>query len=215
MTLRNTIGWLLLALLAVVGAGAAVLGVRQAPSHGPTGPNAPLLTAVTNTLSAANYTEVLVERTPQGRQTDSLVFQAPDRLGGYIQSGNRRSYVYIINSYQYQSLTVSANAAPRHLVFYRQPSNGATANDPAHGYLPYATQAKHPTRSGDKYTFTLTRNGQTGTFTYTVSGQFISAFTLAVPNASVRLDISNVGTSPSVKLPAGSRVVAAPSGSTP
>jgi hypothetical protein len=206
MTLRNAIAWLLLALLVVVGAGAAVLGVAQAPT------SAPLLDAVTNTLSARNFSEVLVENTAQGQQSDYLTFQAPDRLGGYIQSGNRRTYVYVIGSYQYQSLTVSAGTVPRRLVFYRQLSQGAVALDPAHGYLPYATQAKHPSRSGDTYSFTLTKGGQTGTFTYTVSGQYISQFTLTVPHASVTLDISSVGTSQPVKLPAGSRVVAAPAG---
>ncbi len=204
MTLRNTIAWLLLALLVVVGAGAAVLGVAQAPT------NAPLLNAVTNTLSAPNFSEVLVENTAQGQQSDYLTFQAPDRLGGYIQSGDRRTYVYVIGTYQYQSLTVPAAAAPRRLVFYRQLSQGAVSLDPAHGYLPYATQAKHPSQSGDTYSFTLTKGGQTGTFTYTVSGQYISQFSLTVPHASVTLDISHVGTSAPVELPVGAKVVSAP-----
>ena len=208
MNLRNVIAWLLLALLAVVGAGAAVLGVHQAPT------TAPLLTAVSNTLAASNYTQVLVQNTSQGKQTDYLVWQAPDRLGGYIQSGNRRSYVYVIGAYEYQSLTVAAGATPAHLTFYRQAGQGAIANDPAHGYLPYAAQAKHPSKSGDTYSFTLTKNGQTGTFGYTVSGQYISQFTLTVPHASVNLVISSVGTSPPVELPAGSRVLGAPTGST-
>jgi hypothetical protein len=205
MTLRTAIAWLLLALLAVVGAGAAVLGVSQAPT------GAPLLNAVTNTLGASNFSEVLVESTVQGQQSDYLTFQAPDRLGGYIQSGSRVTYVYVIGSYQYQSLTVRAGTTPRHLTFYRQPSQGAVALDPAHGYLPYATQAKHLGQSGDTYSFTLTKNGQTGNFTYTVSAQYVSRFTLSVPHASVRLDISGVGTSPSVNLPAGSKIVNGPS----
>lgn len=204
MTLRNAIAWLLLALLLVVGAGAAVLGVAQAPT------NAPLLNAVTNTLSARNFSEVLVENTPQGKQSDYLTFQSPDRLGGYIQSGTRRTYVYVIGAYQYQSLTVPAGTLPQRLVFYRQLSQGAVSLDPAHGYLPYATQAKHPSQSGATYSFTLTKGGQTGTFTYTVDGQYISQFTLTVPHASVTLDISRVGTSPPVRLPAGAKVISAP-----
>jgi hypothetical protein len=204
MALRNVLGWLLLALLAVVGAGAAVLGVRQAPS------GSRLLTSVTNTLSAANYSEVLVENTPQGQQSDYLTFQAPDRLGGYIQSGNRRTYVYVIGANQYQSLTVRAGATPQHLVFYRQASQGAVSLDPAHGYLPYASQAKNLSQSGDVYSFTLTKGGQTGHFTYTVSSQYVSQFTLAVSHSSVRLNISQVGTSPPVNLPAGAKVVGAP-----
>jgi hypothetical protein len=205
---RYWIAWLLLGVLVVVGAGAAVLGVAQSPK------NTPLLRAVTNTLSARNYSEVLEERTNQGKQTDYLVFQAPDRLGGYIQSGKLRTYVYVIGSTEYQSLTVPAGTPTRRLTFYRQASQGATALDPAHGYLPYATQAKRPTHSGDTYSFTLTKQGQTGTFTYTVTGSYVSQFTLTVPNASVRLDISDVGTSPPVALPAGAKVVSAPPSST-
>ncbi|MGH9080588.1 MAG: hypothetical protein ACRDYE_11045 [Acidimicrobiales bacterium] len=204
---RHLLAWLLLGGLVVVGAGAAVLGVAQAPN------NAPLLKAVTNTLAAPNYSQVLVERASQGRQSEYLVWQAPDRLGGYIQSGNRRSYVYVIGSNQYQSLTVLAGTPTNRLTFYRQTGQGAVNFDPAHGYLPYATQVKNPTQSGSTYSFSVTKQGQTGTFTYTVSGQYVSQFTLSAPGTSIRLDISHVGTSPPVKLPAGAKVVTAPSGS--
>ena len=67
-----------------------MLGVAQSPN------NVPLQEAVDNTLAAPNYSEVLTESTPQGKQTDYLVYQAPDRLGGYIQSGTKRTYVYVI-----------------------------------------------------------------------------------------------------------------------
>jgi hypothetical protein len=206
---RNMLAWLLVALVAAAGAGGAVIGVVQSPT------NAPLVTAVTNTLSARNYTQVLVENTSRGSQTDNLVFQSPDRLGGYIQSGNRRTYVYVIGSTQYQSVTVLAGTPLSRLVFVRQPSQGAVALDPAHGYLPYATQVKHPSLSGDTYSFSLTSQGQTGLFSYTVTGDFVSQFTLTVPSqhATVRLNISDVGTSPAVHLPARARVVTAPSGS--
>jgi hypothetical protein len=109
-------------------------------------------------------------------------------------------------------LTVPPGTSTAHLTFYRQASQGAAALDPAHGYLPYAYQDKQPTRSGNSYSFTLTQRGQTGNFVYTVNGQYISEFTLGVSNASVRLVISGVGTSPKVALPAGARVVAAPGG---
>ena len=132
--LRRLIAWLLLALVAVVGAGAAVLGVAQAPD------NVPLSQAVNNTLGAANYSEVVAESTPQGNQTDYLVYQAPDKLGGYIQSGNKRTYVYVIGTKEYQSLTVTPNTPTENLVFYEQPSQGAAALDPAHNYLGYAQQ---------------------------------------------------------------------------
>ncbi len=204
---RNLTSWLLLGLLTVVGVGAAVLGVVQSPK------SASLQQAVTNTLGAANYSEVLNEVTPQGKQTDYLTYQAPDRLGGYIQSGNKRTYVYVIGNYEYQSLTVAPGASTSHLTFYRQASQGAQALDPAHGYLPYAKQAKDVTKSGDTYSFTLSettaQGKQTGTFTYTVTGSYVSQFTLSVSTSSVNLVISQVGTSPPVKLPAGAKVVKA------
>ena len=202
---RNLISWLLLGLLTVLALGGAALGIAQAPK------NVPLQQAVTNTLGAANYSEVLTENTPQGKQTDYLVYQAPDRLGGYIQSGSKRTYVYVIGKVEYQSLTVSNNTSTNHLVFYRQASQGAQALDPAHGYLPYAKQATGIQQSGDTYSFTLSettaQGKQSGTFTYTVTGSYISEFTLDVATASVQLVISQVGSSPPVMLPAGAKVV--------
>lgn len=169
--------------------------------------------AVSNTVSAPNYSEVLREDTKQGKQTDYLKYQAPDRLGGYIQSGSKRTYVYVIGSTQYQSQAVPVGTSAKQLTFQSQASQGAAALDPAHGYLPYATQASHPKRSGDTYSFTLTKQGQTGTFTYIVNGRYVSRFTLSVPSSKVQVDISAVGKSPPVALPAGSKVT--PSSSVP
>ncbi len=209
-------GWLLLGLLTVVAAGAAALGVAQSPN------NVPLYScaegqsglkcsgAVTNTLTAPNYTEVFVEKTPQGNQTENLVYQAPDRLGGYIQSGNKRTYVVVIGSVLYQSLTVNTTAPTTHLTFYKQslaPGQGVTSLDPVQRYLPYVWRSKNVTNSGSVYTFTLTDStGQKGMFKYTVSGPYVSQFLLTVTNASVQMDISQVGSSPPVALPAGARV---------
>ena len=74
--MRKYLSFLLLGILTLVGLGAAALGFSQSSS------GVALGTAVTNTLSAPNFSEHLVEHTPQGSQTASLVFQAPDRLGG-------------------------------------------------------------------------------------------------------------------------------------
>jgi hypothetical protein len=204
---RNLIAWLLLGLLTVLALGGAVLGIAQSPK------NVPLQQAVDNTIGAANYSEVLTENTAQGKQTDYLVFQAPDRLGGYIESGSKRTYVYVIGTVEYQSLTVANNAPTTSLVFYRQASQGAKALDPAHGYLPYAKQAKDIQKSGNTYSFTLSettsQGKQSGKFAYTVSGSYVSEFTLNVASSSVQLVISQVGTSPPVKLPAGAKVVKA------
>jgi len=199
---RNLTAYLLLGVLSIVGLGAAVLGIVQEPN------NVSLGDAVTNTLSAANYSEVLTENTAQGQQSDYLTFQSPDRLGGYIQSGDKRTYVVVIGNVEYQSVTVSADAPTSSLKYYRQASQGAIALDPAHGYLPYAKQAKNPSGSAGTYTFTLTRQGQTGTFTYTVSGKYISSFNLVVKSNTVDLTISQVGTSPPVVAPPASQIAA-------
>jgi hypothetical protein len=202
---RRLIGWLLLGLLSAVGLGGAILGISLAPK------NASLDEAASNTLAAPNYSEVVTETTAQGSQSDYLVYQAPGRLGGYIQSGKKRTYVYVIGSVQYQSVSVAANASTKHLVFYQQASQPASVLDPAHNYLRYANQAKNVTKEGSTYTFVLHQKGQTGTFVYTVNGKYISSFNLTVQNASVHLVISQVGTSPPVKLPAGSKVIGLPS----
>ena len=131
--LRQLIAWLLLALVAVVGAGAAALGVPQAPN------NVPLSQAVVNTLAAPNYSEVVSEPTPQGTQADYLVYQAPDNLGGYIQSGNKRTYVYVIGDQGVPEHHRDRNHPHQAPGFLRQPSQGAAALDPAHNYLSYAT----------------------------------------------------------------------------
>jgi hypothetical protein len=197
----------------IVGAGLTIAACSSSGTTSTTGApkSASLQQSVSNTVSAPNYSEVLSQNTPQGKETAYLKYQAPDRLGGYIQSGSKRTYVYVIGSTQYQSQAVPNNTSTKHLTFQSQASQGVTASDPAHGYLPYATQAKNPTRSGDTYSFKLTQQGQTGTFTYTVNGQYVSKFTLRVPPSSVQLDISAVGTSPRVALPTGSKVSAASS----
>jgi hypothetical protein len=162
--------------------------------------------AVTNTLSAPNFTEVLSQSSPQGKQTDYLTYQAPDRVGGYIESGSKRTYVYVIGSTEYQSQAVSDDTSMKTLTFQSQSSQGVTTLDPAHSYLPDASQTKHATLSGNTYSFTLTNQGQTGMFAYTVHGRYVSDFTLNVSTASVRLNITAVGSSPPVALPAGSHV---------
>jgi hypothetical protein len=216
---RRLISWLLLVLVAVVGLGGAVLGITSAPK------DATLPHAVANTLAASSYTQVVSEKTPTGNQVDTLVWQAPDRLGGYIQSGTKRTYVYVLPSstggaVEYQSLSVKPGAPTTHLVFYKQASQSAALLDPAHNYLQYAKNAKHVTKSGSTYSFTLSQTTtqgatETGKFVYTVSGQYISQFDLSVAGSSVRLVISQVGSSPPVALPAGAKVVAAPTTPTP
>ncbi len=217
--LRRTISWLLLVLVAVVGLGGAVLGISLAPK------NAPLNKAVANTLAASGYTQVLNGKSSEGAQSEFLVWQSPDRLGGYVQSANQRSYAYILpgaaGPVEYQTKPLAVNASTAHLVFYRQAANSpASAADPTRNYLQAVAQAKHITSSGNTYSFTLTQASSTGApvaikFVFTVNGPYVSEVDLTEPGASVQLDISGVGSSPPVKLPAGARIVVAPSTTSP
>ncbi len=202
------LSFVLLGILTVVGLGAAALGFSQAPS------GIDLGVAVTNTLSAPNYTEHLVEHTPQGSQTANLVFQAPDRLGGWLESAGHRTYLYIIGSTEYISVTQSSKNSKAPLTFYKQQTTGALAVDPAHTYLPYWNCKGNPTcpttKSGSVTTVTLSQGGQTEKLSFTVSGDYVSNFGAVTPGGSISLDISDVGTSPRVALPAGAKITAAP-----
>jgi hypothetical protein len=199
---KNITAWLLLVLLAVAGGGFAVLGIVQSQ-------HVPLQQAVTDTLAADNYTEVFSQTTPQGTQTEHVVFQAPNSLSGYEQDGNKRTYVVIIGTQAYGTLQVAANASTAHLTFYKETVAGAKSVDPAQRYLPYAKQATHVHNNGGTYTFALSQMGQVGAFVYDVSSWHVSHMTLAVPaaRASVHLDITQVGRSPAVALPPGAKVI--------
>ena len=201
--MRKYLSFVLLGILSLVGLGAAVLGVVQSQSGTSLGQ------AVTNTLKSPNYSEYLVEKTPQGNQTASLVFEAPDRLGGWLQSAGRRTYLVIIGSSEYISVTRPAGStAPP--TFYTQQTTGAQAVDPAHTYLPYYDRGPS-TRSGSVTTVTLSQGGQTEKLTYTVTCNYVSKFNASTPGGTITLDISNVGTSPAVALPKGAKVVTVPS----
>jgi len=202
--MRKYISFLLLGVLSLVGLGAAALGIAQSKSGTDLGQ------AVKNTLQAANYTENLVETTPQGNQTALLVYQAPDRLGGSLESAGRRTYLVIIGSTEYISVTQSAKSTQPPTTFYSQQTTGAQAVDPAHTYLPYYDKGPS-TRSGSVTSVTLSQGGQTEKLTYTVTGNYVSNFKAVTPGGTIDLGISKVGASPSVELPKGARVVAVPS----
>ena len=201
--MRKYLSFVLLGVLTIVGLGGAVVGAVQSSSGTDLGQ------AVTNTLKASNFSEDLVEKTPQGNQTASLVFESPDRLGGWLQSAGRRTYLVIIGSTEYISVTQSAKSAKVPLVYYSQQTTGAVAVDPAHTYLPYYDKGPS-TRSGSVTTVTLTQGGQTEHLTFTVTGNYVSAFRAVTPGGTIQLAISKVGTSPAVALPAGARTVKSP-----
>jgi hypothetical protein len=198
---RNLLGWLLLGLLSAVAAGGAVLGVTQSPT------TAPLKQAIVNTLNAPNYSEVFTETTPEGSETGYLTYQAPDRVGGYVESEGRRTYLYIQGVNEYQSVTVPNGTSTTHLVFYRQHAQTpVTALDPTQNYLRIEHRLHRVEQSGSNYSGTLTSGGETGTLEYTVSGQYIGRFSIAAQGTQVVVTISQVGTAPPIGLPKGARV---------
>jgi hypothetical protein len=197
--MRKLIPFLLLGMVAVVGGAFALLGLAMG------GSTVSLGTAVTNTLSASGYTEDLSEATPQGSQTAHIVYDAPDRLGGWIQSAGRRTYLVIIGTTEYVSVSGSPKADSKHLVFYKQTTTGAQAVDPAHTYLAYWNRGPSVT-DGDTTTVTLSQGGQTEKLIFTVDGKYVSRFKAVTPGGTIVLDITDVGTSPAVALPAGAVV---------
>jgi hypothetical protein len=203
---RQGLSWLLVGMVAVVTAGAAAIGVEQAPTA------APLTDAVNNTLQASSYNEVAKETTPQGSETAYLSYQAPDRLGGFVQSGSRRTYIVFIGNYEYQSVTVAAGASTKHLVFYRQAIAGGSAADPAHTYLKLASEGTNHHQSGNTTKMSISEAGQTVDLAFTISGQYVAQFVGSGGGSSVSLVISQVGNGRPVALPAGAKVVNIPNG---
>lgn len=201
--LRGTISWLLLVLLTVVGGGAAVLGVSQAPK------NVSLPKALANTKAATSYNLVFTEVLPQGKETDYLTYQAPSTVGGYVETTSGRTYVYVIGDTEYQSLTVPNGTSTKNLTFYKQPARSGSANLIL-AYLGFASSAKHITQSGTSYSFVLTQSGESGHFTYTVSGKYLSSFGVTASGESIHGVISQVGTAAPVALPKGAKIVEAP-----
>jgi hypothetical protein len=193
--MRKYLAFLLLGILTLVGAGGAAIGAVQSQSGTDLGQ------AVKNTLGASSYTETLVEKTPQGNQSAHLVYQAPDRLGGWLLSAGRKTYLFIIGTTEYIAVSQSASA-PMPKTFYTQQTTGAQAVDPAHTYLPYYDKGKS-TRSGSVTTVVLTQGNQKETLSYTVTGNYVSRFTASTPGGTIDLGISDVGSSPAVQLPQG------------
>jgi len=55
-------------------------------------------------------------------------------------------------------------------------------------------------------TVTLSQGRQTEKLNYTVTGNYVSKFDASTPGGTIELDISDIGSSPSVKLPSGYKV---------
>ena len=142
--MRKYLSFVLLGVLTVVGLGAAALGVVQSKS------GVALGQAVTNTLGSPNYTEDLVEHTPQGDQTATFVFQAPDRLGGWIRSSAGQIYVVVIGSTEYTSVTQPLKDTTIPKKFYTQEARVGADRRPGPPVPALLGQGPlHPVRLGD------------------------------------------------------------------
>ena len=203
--MRKYLAFVLLGILTLVGGGFAVAGAVQSTSDTSLG------SAVDNTLKASNFTENLMEKTAQGSQQAQLVFQSPDRLGGWLSSSSRKTYLFIIGTKEFIAVTRSATA-PVPTKFYTQATAGAVAVDPAHTYLPYWNCNPRPgapkqtcpsTQSGSVTTVTVKQGSSTATLKYTVTGNYVSDFKAVAQGGTIELVIYKVGTSPKVNLPKG------------
>ncbi len=202
---RFSYPYLLLAVLMVVGGGFALLGYATSSSAA----TVSLSTAVTNTIDSGNYNEVYVQKTATASQTDTLAFQTPDKLGGFVDRGKQRIYDYILGAYAYQSQAVTPTTPTSKLIFYKQVNTTpAKRQDPVATYLPIYKQkpADKIVQNGNVFTFTLVQSGQTGNFSYTVDGKYVTKFQLTVTgqtgqSETIQLTISDFGTAPPPALP--------------
>lgn len=201
---RRLTSYYLLGLLSVWALAGLVLGIVLQPTHGG------LQGAVDSTLGASNYTEDLQAVTTQSNQTEHLVFESPDKLGGYLERGSRRQYVFILGDTVYQSSVASSSTPADKLVFQSSATtqpNAAVANDPVQSDLQIVKAATNVRRNGDVYSFTKTSQGQAELFQVTLAGQYVSNIRVSAPKVGhVNLAISSIHSSPSVQLPAGATV---------
>jgi hypothetical protein len=205
---QRFVPWLLLLLLVVLAGGGATLGVLQSPTQ------ADLHQAVANTLAAPNYTsDSVLAQSGGATESQHLVWQAPNRLGGYVQSQGRRSYVAVIGGFEFQSSPISPTASTAHLTFVRQASQPASSYDPVRNYLALLQRATQVHQSGGTSTFVLDEQGQVLHGSVTVVGQYVDALRIAGGGASVGVTISSVGSSPPVALPSGAKISTSPAGS--
>jgi hypothetical protein len=209
MTSRNATPFLILAILVLLGGAGALLGLSQSKNA------TSFATAVTNTLGATSYDESVVATAQGVVESDHLTYNSPDKLGGYVQRNNQRTYVYIIGGRAYETKTVAASTPTSSLTFYSQPATQlANASDPVRQYLRLAGMATNVVQHGQTFTFSVNRGGQTGQFSGSIAGNYISTLNLKVTGETIDLSISNVNSAGTVSLPAGATVKNAPNPAT-
>jgi hypothetical protein len=208
---RRTLSWLLLALVAVVTAGGAFLGVYYSPSQ----PVTSLKLAAKSTGAATSYTEDLKQvSTTNGVGRLHLVLQAPDRAIGFQQATGRRLYFVVINNTVYQTVpTKITNSVTVHHFTVEHATNPIPQVDPLPSYLNLVNQAKDIHQNGSVYSFSLATNtGGKAHLRYTVTGDFVSKIVVDIAGSITTIDVTKINTSPPIKVPAKSLIV---SGTTP
>ena len=210
---RRGRGTVALVVVLVLGAGGLVAALLVL--NGPTKrANVPLAQAVADTLGASGFSEHLTESTPNGNQTADLVYQAPNRLGGWLASAGHRTYLVIIGGTEYIGTTQPGTDRVVPRSYTSQATTGAATVDPAHTYLPYYSKGRSHTFGGIT-TVTLHSGTQTETLTYSQDGGHVSTFRAVTPGGTITLDIGSVGVAPAVSLPAGYTAVPGTASTTP
>jgi hypothetical protein len=203
---RRTLSWLLLALVAVVTAGGAFLGVYYSPSQ----PVTSLKLAAKSTGAATSYTEDLKRvSTASGVAQLHLVLQAPDRAIGFEQATGRQLYFVVINNTVYQTVpTKITNSVTVHHFKVQQASNPLTQLDPLPSYLDLVSRAKAIHQNGDVYSFSLATNtGTKAQLHYTVTGDYVSKIVVDIAGSATTINVTKINSSPPIAAPAKSLII--------
>ena len=208
---RRTLSWMLLALVAVVTAGGAFLGVYYSPSQ----PVTSLKLASKSTLAATSYTEDLKQTSStNGVGQLHLVLQAPDRAIGFQQATGQRLYFVINKDTVYQTVpTKISSSVTVHHFRVEHATNPIPQIDPLPSYLNLVNRAKAVNRNGAVYSFSLaTSTGGNAQLHYTVTGDYVSKIVVDIPGSITTINVTKINSSPPIQLPARSSIS---TGSTP
>ncbi|HEY1467007.1 MAG TPA: hypothetical protein VGF11_08120 [Acidimicrobiales bacterium] len=202
---RRTLSWLLLALVAVVTAGGAFLGVYYSPSQ----PVTSLKLAAKSTGAATSYTEDLKRvSTANGVAQLHLVLQAPDRAIGFERATGRQLYFVVINNTVYQTVpTKITNSVTVHHFNVQQASNPLAQLDPLPSYLDLVNRAKAIHQNGDVYSFSLATNtGTKAQLHYTVTGDYVSKIVVDIAGSDTTINVTKINSSPPIVAPTKSLI---------
>jgi hypothetical protein len=203
---RRTLSWLLLALVGVVTAGGAFLGVYYSPSQ----PVTSLKLAAKSTGAATSYTEDLKQvSTANGVGQLHLVLQAPDRAIGFQQATGQRLYFVVIKNTVYQTVpTKITKSVTLHHFTVQHVTNPLSQVNVLPSYLDLVKQAKAVHRNGEVYSFSLATNtGTKAQLHYTVTGDYVSKIVVDIAGSATTINVTKINSSPPIAVPAKSLIV--------